>query len=166
VSVRAVGTEFVVQIGPQQVEVLVTEGQVAVERDKVSALPSAATGVTASAASSTLAAGQLAVVDRAAESAKSPRVTEISEGERAQRLAWRAPRLEFTRTPLRDAVALLNEHGGGGVRFIIADAELAEVRVGGLFRADQTEAFVELLRTGFGISVEERGRDRVLRKTH
>jgi transmembrane sensor len=166
VSVRAVGTEFSVQLGVQQVAVLVTEGRVAVaqEGEKHPVDPGQA-NASAPATVSTLDAGKLLVVERQGEAA-SPRVVEVSVDERDERLAWRVPRLEFTRTPLRDAVAMINEHGGQarGVRLVVAEPELQDLRVGGLFRADRTDAFIELLRSGFGIEAETRGTDILLRR--
>jgi transmembrane sensor len=169
VNVRAVGTEFVVQLERDRVEVLVTEGRVAVAHAAAEGMPrppSIDSPGTLPSRVATLDAGKLLVVDRAAPVVPD-RAIEISAAESEQRLAWRAPRLEFTRTPLREAVALLNEHGGerGGLRFVIADRELSEVRVGGLFRADHTEAFIQLLRTGFGIEVETQGSEILLRKS-
>jgi transmembrane sensor len=75
-------------------------------------------------------------------------------------LAWRAPRVEFSGAALAAAVELLNQQArasGRGVQLVIADPALGRVRVSGLFRLDNTEAFVRLLEEGFGIRAERNG---------
>jgi transmembrane sensor len=128
VEVRAVGTAFSVQIDEGRVEVIVTEGRVAVGHTH--ALPAATSAVVveenskAPDAHAFVDAGQQAVVDISSNqtSAPPPRIASLPEGELAQRLAWRVPRLEFSATPLAEAVALLNQHGR--VRLTLADPAL------------------------------------------
>jgi transmembrane sensor len=72
------------------------------------------------------------------------------------RLAWRSPRLEFSGTPLIEAVALLNRHNR--VQFTIEDPVLARLRVSGIFGATNTDAFVRLLEATFNVRAE-RGRE-------
>lgn len=148
VEVRAVGTAFAVQIGPGAVEVVVTEGRVTVDSG-----PAAVTTSRDAPAPAVLVPGQQVMIEPGAASAD---VRDLTAAELSARLAWRAPRLEFTGTPLAEVVRLLNEHAGSrqGVRFSIGDDSLAQVRVSGLFRADNTAALVELLESGFGIAAE------------
>ena len=77
-----------------------------------------------------------------------------------ERLAWRIPRLEFTGTPLAEAVGLMNQHNR--VRFVIDDALLAQEQVSGLFRADRTDGFVQALEAGFGIAAERWGENEIV----
>lgn len=164
IKARAVGTAFSVQIRPDFVEVLVTEGKVAVDQ-----APAPLTTYTASGPSSSpeqlalLQAGHRVVVDFEQAVAEPPKVTVIHPDELDERLAWRAPRVEFTRTHLSDALAMLNRlaadskaAGRQPVRFVLGDPDLAGVRVSGLFRADRTDAFLGLLWHGFGIVAETR----------
>lgn len=158
VEVRAVGTAFAVQLGSAAVDVVVTEGHVAIET------PLAGGAARTRPAQAILSPGQQALVEPGAVAAK---VRALAPTELSERLAWRAPRLEFSGTPLADAVALLNRHAAvrGGVTFSVGDASLAGVRVSGLFRADNTAALLELLENGFGITGERAGgREIVLRK--
>src|SRR5690606_26598038 len=78
--------------------------------------------------------------------------TPVSPAEMAERLAWRIPKLEFTDTPLAEAVALMNEYSQ--VQLVIDDAELARLPISGLFRAERTEAFVRLLEANFSVEAE------------
>jgi transmembrane sensor len=170
---RAVGTAFSVNLQSTAVEVLVTEGRVAVD-PPVAAKPVSAHSSSLLAAEpfAILGVGRSIVVDLAQSSATPPRISIVQADEIAERLAWRTPRVEFTRTSLAEAVAMLNGYsagrrseGGRSVQFIIGDAALSDVRVSGLFRVDQADAFVGLLRNGFGIEAEARGDSEiVLRK--
>lgn len=170
VEARAVGTAFSVQIQPTGVEVLVTEGQVAVDQP-TAVTPGAASAPTPAAPAplALLGVGHRVVVPPVRVSAPPPQVTAVRPEELAERLAWRTPRVEFTRTPLAEAIAILNGYAASrrsperpSVRFIIDDPALAAVRVSGLFRVDRTEAFVGLLRNGFGIEADARGPEEIV----
>ena len=168
VQFRAVGTAFSVEKGSEQIEMLVTEGTVAVEEPAhVDAAPSETTVPPATAAAlrtiTQVEANYRFVVE--ASVAVSPSAAgpiPVSSDEMAQRLAWRAPRLEFSELPLADAVALMNRHNT--VRFAIGDESLARLRISGVFRAGNFETFVRLLEGTCGIKAERFGDTIVLKK--
>jgi transmembrane sensor len=80
--------------------------------------------------------------------------------ELARRVLWREGMLAFDDTPLSEAVADMSRQSG--VRFRFADRALAEVRVGGLVRADDMGAFLDLLQNNLAISAERRDGEIVL----
>ncbi|MDP3069767.1 MAG: FecR domain-containing protein [Opitutaceae bacterium] len=145
VEVRAVGTAFSVGLGGgAAVEVLVTHGRVAVEPEaKAAAL---------------VDAGQRALVPSAGAAAE---VSVLSAAEMAEASAWRVPQIEFSRTPLTEAVALINARlTTAGQRRIVADsadAGLRELRLSGYLAADNTEGFLLLLESNFGIRADRGG---------
>ncbi|MES2693686.1 MAG: FecR domain-containing protein [Verrucomicrobiota bacterium] len=159
VDVRAVGTAFSVQRGADAVEVLVTHGVVAVDHTPVAGAIAPTSTETAPPVQpapplATLDMGKRVTVELA-PTAAAPAVSEVSSDEIRERLAWRVPRLEFTKTPLGEAVALLNQYAlPGGERLAIVDPAVATMRVSGVFRADNIEAFVVLLEGAFGVKVE------------
>lgn len=169
VAVRAVGTAFSVTLEQNSVAVLVTHGRVTVspERREEKGDPIAsATPSVGDTPLATLDVDQRVVVDLARQPVASG-VTTLPTIEREGLLAWRAPRVEFTGVALAEAVKLLNRESAGhrGARFVIADPALEGVRISGLFRLDNTEAFVRLLDQGFGIAAESReGAEIVLRR--
>jgi transmembrane sensor len=187
VDVRAVGTAFAVQLGREAVDVLVTEGTVAVGHSnqigrhgnvaktdpsapRVATAPTGALATAASAADSPLAgvlvrAGNRAVVERT-PTATAARVAPVEVPEMGERLAWRNPRVEFSGTRLDEAIALLNRvaAANAGMQLSIADPALESMRVSGIFRTDNVDAFVLLLEAGFGVKVERAGKTLVLRK--
>jgi ferric-dicitrate binding protein FerR (iron transport regulator) len=76
--------------------------------------------------------------------------------------------VEFTRTRLSDAIAVLNGYSAGrrsagqrSIQFVIDDSAIGSVRLSGLFRVDNIDAFVGLLKT-FGIEAEFRGDSEIL----
>ncbi|MEY4938596.1 MAG: hypothetical protein RIQ93_331 [Verrucomicrobiota bacterium] len=170
VEAHAVGTAFAVQMRAGSVEVVVTEGRVAVAQGPQTSFAPAAGSAPASAPLVTLGVSDRIVVNLSTAVTVTPQVTSVPPAELDERLAWRAPRVEFTRTSLAEAIAVLNRYsaerrpGGAARRFVIADDALADVRVSGLFRVDRTEAFVGLLRHGFGIEAESRGGVEILLK--
>lgn len=151
VSVRAVGTAFSVRLAPSDVNVLVTDGRVAVDRATVDpvAPPVQALAFVSKGARVAVAAADLA------PNAPRPTVVAVAAPEIAEQLAWRVPRLEFNDTPLREAVELFNRHGN--VRLSLAVPALGELRVSGVVRADNTPALLQLLRADYGVEAQRLG---------
>jgi transmembrane sensor len=151
VEVRAVGTAFSVDLGTNAVDVLVTEGKVA-----VAMAPAEAALIDAAQPKPEpllVGAGHGASVSKSApqpESESRP----VSAADLQSRLAWRSLRLKFSGTPLIEPVALLNRHNR--VQFTIEDPELARTRVSGIFGAVNTDAFVRLLESSFDVQSERR----------
>lgn len=145
-EVRAVGTAFAVQVDAREVEVVVTEGRVAVGR-------------VVAPAPVMLTAGQgLAAAVATAASPGAPFRT-LPETELSERLAWRVPRIEFAGAPLTEVVAVMNRHNV--IQFVLADAELGQLQLSGVVGADKVDALREILETSFPILAERNG-DRVL----
>jgi transmembrane sensor len=155
VQVRAVGTAFAVGVSSTGVQVVVTHGTVAVgdagESDRMLPGESKSTML--------LEAGHALVV--AAHTNVSTMPITLDQPELARRLAWRVPRLEFTDTPLREAIALFNQRSDVHLR--IVDVSLRELRITGVFRADNSEGFVELLERAFPLTAERVDGEIVLR---
>ena len=170
VEVRAVGTAFSVQLGAQAVEVLVTEGRVAVDQP-ASAPPSSAVPSGAAPAPEPLAfinAGHRVMVELTPLSATTtpPPVVTVSETELRERLAWRVPLLELSGTPLAEVIPMFNRYSADGrnMRLVLAEHALGELQVSGVLRADNTAALLRLLRNEFDIVAEPRGDTLVLRR--
>lgn len=143
VTVTAVGTAFAVRRAALGVDVLVTEGKVAVAR------PDAAES-----APVLLTAGHRVSVpaDPRANELPAPEIVEASRI--GESLAWRDGRVEFTETPLAEAVRLLNARNR--LQLVIGDASLASLRLSGIFWANDPEAFVRLLGEGMAVRAERR----------
>lgn len=167
VEVRAVGTAFSVGVEPRTIEVLVTEGHVAVEntaRAAPTATATAAATFTGSGAAPVYGAGnRIRVdVDPAGAAASGPQASAVSAEEMEQELAWRVPRLEFAGTSLTQALPMFNAHGR--VRLALADPALGRLQLSGVLRADDTESLLRLLEGEFGLIGERRGKEIVLRR--
>jgi transmembrane sensor len=164
VTVHAVGTAFSVELGREDLSVLVTEGRVQVDE---SSGPPSATAAPARALSA-LHAGQQGNFDLVAASGKADRpkvkVTELAPAEIDRALSWRNLQLEFTDMTLGEVVAEFNRHNRQ--KLVVGDVKTAAVRITGTFRANNVDAFVRLLDFGFGVTAVPQGAGIVLRKTH
>jgi ferric-dicitrate binding protein FerR (iron transport regulator) len=139
--VRAVRTEFVVGLTSASVDVLVTEGRVAVENH-----------ATVEPRLALLDAGQAVVVERTAfASTVHPSISIAAQN---SRLAWRVPRVELSSTPLREVVECFNRHGV--VRLELADPTLGALQLSGVLRPDSPDALLHILRTDFDLRDERR----------
>lgn len=176
VEVRAVGTAFAVQLGAQSVEVLVTEGRVAVDQPTANPLPTSSPATGAPAAPVTpeplafVTAGHRVQVEFAAVPAAAlvppPPVLAVTETELRDRLAWRVPLLEFSGTPLAEVIPMFNRHNAGSAQppLVLADPALGELQVSGVLRADNIASLLRLLQTEFGIVAESRDGSTFLRR--
>lgn len=155
--VRAVGTAFSVYLNHLQVEVLVNEGVVEVDKipalvveskDDVSATSKPNQALAVQVKRPRISAGSQATFER-----HQPLALIIEESiELNKKLAWRKGTLVFTQEPLQ---ALVDEVGRyTSVRIIIADSELRSLRVGGVFEVGNAEAVLDALALGFGVQVE------------
>ena len=149
-EVRAVGTAFAVDLGATMIEVVVTEGRVAVN-PAVAVLPPVGAPVTPP---TFVEAGQRVLVDEIQLRPDAPGwpVDQLAAAELAETQAWRVPRLEFSGTPLAEALPLFNRHSP--VRLVLDDPVLGRLRLSGLIRADNTDALLRLLEANFGITAE------------
>lgn len=149
--IRAIGTAFNVYVsGEQAVEVTVTEGIVEVMSD----------------VGTTQGADHLSPPP-AARITKNHRVSydarRIETGDVAvvpvanldRRLAWRHGMLSFDGQTLDAVIGEVSRYMD--VQFEFADRSLGDVEVGGYFRATDTEAFLELLRSALGIESRNLG---------
>lgn len=151
VAVRAVGTAFNVRHSAAAVEVLVTEGQVQVERSIAVVAASAPTPLPP--APTALVAGERAIVDTTAPTAQLV-VATVGPTEIAHALSWQGVRLEFAELPLAEVVTEFNLRNRQ--QLVVDDATTGRLRVGGSFRADNVDGFVRLLEASFGVSAQRR----------
>lgn len=142
VEVRAIGTRFSVGVDPQAVAVLVTEGRVAVARPSPADTPDATPVFVSGGGRVTLPPD-----DRIAAP---PAVEAVAPAEIDRALAWRHHRVEFSGTPLAEAVALFNRRNR--VQLALGDPALAGTRVSGIFWTDNPAGFARLLEASFALT--------------
>ena len=140
VKIRAVGTAFNVRLTEQAIEVIVTEGIVAVARGDASG----------DSVLSALSAGERAFVPRAATGA--PVVGQLSKDELDRRLAWQPRLLGFADESLSTIVNEFNRHNPVVLR--VADSALRELRLTVRFRSDNVSGFLRLLAADFDVRSE------------
>ncbi len=155
VSVQAVGTAFAIDTGASQVEVVVTEGRVAVERDRPTGVNSPEPIVLAD-------AGQRVAVTLTASADTVLRAETLPPAEISRRLAWREPRVELDNTRLADAARLFNRINR--LQLTVPDQNLADLRLSGTFRANDPVGFVRLLEANYQVAGERTGESVALRR--
>jgi transmembrane sensor len=144
-TIRALGTAFAVRrLLGNNVKVIVTAGRVAVVYPTVKLTDIKVTAVPT--VLPTVSAGELAEVGERALA-----VHELGAGT-AQALPWTQGRLWFDRVTLAEAVAEFNRYNRR--QFVISDARIAQLRIGGTFDTQDTLSFAVALRS-FGIRVDE-----------
>jgi transmembrane sensor len=170
ITVRAVGTAFNVRRRSDGVDVLVTQGRVAVDafaRGEDVDTPGGARSVPAAQRRvADLVAGQGARVPLGRPAAVLPggpgvEIVALAADEIQRQLAWHERRLEFESAPLATIVAEFNRYSPH--QLVIGDEHLAARQFGGSFRSDDPAGLVRMLRDNFGISAETRGDVTVLR---
>jgi len=142
-DVRAVGTAFSVRLREsKQIDVLVSEGTVAIATARVPHVPP-------------LSAGEAAVLlpDRMSVSRVEPQLIE-------RRFAWTSSKLQFRGETLDEAIAEFNRYNRR--HLALADPTLATLRVGGTFNATDPESFAAALASAFGLEIESANPDAIV----
>lgn len=139
--VVAIGTRFSVRRDARGLRVVVTEGKVRVEDAAESAERPFPTELPAGTLARSNSAGVL--------------VREVSTDELEGFLSWRNGFITFRDTPLADAIDEFNRYNARQID--IYDPTVADIRIGGRFRATNIDAFLSLLEEGFAVRVEARG---------
>jgi transmembrane sensor len=139
--VIAVGTAFSVRRNNDEVLVVVTEGLVKIESEKIE---SGAQGPVHVPAGNVARTGR----DKTTVEAKEPSDLDAA-------LSWRTGFLVFRETPLAEAVAEFNRYNSR--KIVVADASVGNIRLSGKFRSTQHDAFIRLLEAGFPVRVQQAG---------
>ncbi len=154
VDVRAVGTVFSVRLAPGAVEVLVTEGRVAVAPPP----PVAASSAAAPPPATEVAAGHRATVTLA--SAAPPAIVPVTAQAIARQLNWQPQLLDFSSAPLAAALAEFNRRNE--VKFVLAEAELGDLPVIASIRSDNVEGFARFLAAAPQLRLERRNANEIV----
>jgi transmembrane sensor len=161
VEVRAVGTVFSVRHAEGRVGVLVTEGRVAVDRAAGAGAPVAVEAPPVSPLAF-IEAGARLIVPADLPAATPLEIKPITPREVAAALAWRGKRMEFSGTPMAEAVELFNRQNR--LQLAVPDVVLARHQLSGIFWADDPEGFVRLLESGMNVTPERTGDTITLRR--
>lgn len=150
--VRAVGTAFTVYIRKMDVEVIVTEG--VVELDKAEAEQEVAKTVDRAQLESLevgvhVKAGNKLVYGR--EDLQKIKLVVANQLEKD--LSWQQGMLVFSSEPLADVVDNVSRYTD--LKIVIPERKTRDMLVGGIFKVGDTESLFEVLREGFGIRVEK-----------
>lgn len=163
-EVRALGTAFEVRRIGDTARVTLEEGRVAVYRSgqadkRLDAVPAHA--LLAGAGEPREALTPAVVLDPGQQvelAVASPIAVRQVDLNRTQ--AWRYGRMILDDAPLGDTVADLNRYGG--TQIVLADPQLAQVRVSGVFHTGRPEDFVESVTAAFPVRVVRRDEGRIV----
>jgi transmembrane sensor len=137
--VRAVGTTFDVRLDPDEVmQLIVTEGRVAVAEPSHIASTEAAPAAT-------VAAGERAVAE-----AGQVTIHRVSSTEVVRMLSWKVGELSFQGETLKTAAEEFNRYNHRKLR--IEDPAVAQLQVGGNFQTLDEDSFVAALERSFGVT--------------
>ena len=152
-DIVALGTQFDVRLDQHTVQVTLIEGQVRVDHSR--------------AQEAVLTPGKQLIASRDPVSRREPRTAKPSVRviDVAKVTAWRDGHVYLDDLTLDAAVAEMNKHSPVQIR--LGDATLASLRINGMFRAGQQEAFVSALEQYFPIDAHRReDREIVLSARH
>jgi len=165
IAVRAVGTAFDVRNAADSIEVLVTEGHVLLQEPAHTAgkQPLPEEPLDPVSAGRPLGAGERAVVRASAAGPVKVSVELPSKSEIDQTLAWEGTQLAFDRTPLGQVVAAFNHFNSR--QLVLADPKVRSLTLSGVFRADNLDAFINLLRASVDVVADPQDDGRILLRT-
>jgi transmembrane sensor len=149
-EIRALGTSFIVRHDDiQDFSVTLVEG-------RISVAPIARNDEAPPQAPQILAPGQRLVVSRhQAPAMDRPELSRVR--------AWERGRVEFEETSLEIATTEMNRYSTTHVT--VPDAEIAQLRIGGVFRAGDSDEFVKIVKAAFGLRADRSGGNIVLSRS-
>jgi transmembrane sensor len=154
--VQAIGTEFEVRVrADQHVDVLVNEGRVEVRPDALAPAPRALdtrrvpTAVVTVRAVSAGQALSTATINYP--------VTPVSQEQLSSDLAWREGAVVFDSEPLSEAIAEIQRYTDA--RIVISDPGIASLPVGGRFKTDDLQGFLDGLQAALPITIRRTADD-------
>ena len=151
--VRAVGTAFTVRLQPQALKVVVAEGKVALATslDKPNSDNNTAETVKRAVDRGYLVEGQTVDFVPEADKGLGNEIQQLKQDDLDQQLAWRRGMLLFAGEPLSEVIAEVNRYTSIDIKII--DAQIADIRIGGHFKVDETDSMLQALEMSFGIQV-------------
>lgn len=168
-QVLAVGTRFDVRLDATSVQVTLLEGKVRVDQNtsagsapllkrdhEIELTPGKQLVARLSNAPRADAITRPAATNNAVDVVRDIDVAKVT--------GWREGRIYFDDLPLEEAVGEMNRHST--VRIRIESAELAGLRVNGMFKAGEQESFVSALQDYFQIAAERRGAREIVLTNH
>jgi transmembrane sensor len=149
-EIRALGTSFIVRHDKDQdLSVTLVDG-------RISVAPVAGNGEAPPQAPQVLVPGQRLVISRHhAPAMDRPELSRVT--------AWERGRVEFDATPLEEATTEMNRYTT--TRLIVPDPEVAQLRIGGVFRAGDSDEFVKIVTSVLGLQADRNGADIVLSRS-
>ena len=149
-AIRALGTSFIVRQGESQdLSVTLVEG-------RISVTPIARNDEAPVSDPQVLQPGQRLVLSQHhAPAVDRPELTRIT--------AWERGSVDFDNTPLKDAANEMNRYTT--TRITVPDAEVAQLRIGGVFHAGNADEFVKIATQLFGLRADRNGGDIVLSRS-
>jgi transmembrane sensor len=149
-EIRALGTSFIVRHdNDQDLSVTLVDG-------RISVAPVAGNGEAPPQAPQVLVPGQRLVFSRHHAPA-------MDRPELSRLTAWERGRVEFDATPLEAATTEMNRYTT--TRVIVSDPEVAQLRIGGVFRAGDSDEFVKIVTSVLGLQADRNGADIVLSRS-
>ena len=145
VRVKAVGTEFNVRYTEAQVDVIVTEGVVAIASEGEAFANDAASS------EALLEQNYRAVVDLQSAD-RSPQIELIDASVIEEELLWQPELIDFENVTLGLIVEEFNRRNP--VKMVIVDASVNEARMSSMFWSDNVNGFIRLLESNFGVRAE------------
>ncbi len=148
--VRAVGTEFEVRLHPDQhVDVVVNEGRV-----EVQAVAPAATQQTSNAGprlASVTTLRTLSAGEQLSTATADYPIVPVSQQQLSSEQAWRDGAIIFDGQPLSQAVSEIQRYTDAHI--VVSDARVADLRVGGRFRTDDLQGFLDGLQAALPVTI-------------
>jgi transmembrane sensor len=149
-EIRALGTSFIVRHdNDQDLSVMLVDG-------RISVTPVTGIGEAPPQAPQVLVPGQRLVITQ-------HRAPAVDRPELSRVTAWERGRVEFDATPLEDATTEMNRYTT--TRVIVSDPEVAKLRIGGVFRAGDSDEFVKVVASALGLQAERNGNNIVLSRS-
>ncbi|MCG8525551.1 MAG: FecR domain-containing protein [Opitutales bacterium] len=150
IQVRAVGTEFNVRISNDYLDVVVSEGVVALSSEDFEHYESDGALIEAN------YRANIELSDTSTDFS----VDYVEQEQLEEMLQWHPTLLEFDNAPLKEIITELNQRNE--IEILLADPSLEEIRISSVIWSDNVVGFVGLLESYFGIGANQIDAQRIV----
>jgi transmembrane sensor len=148
--VQAIGTEFEVRLrSDRHVDVLVNQGRVEVRADAPGSAPRASAG--AAQPLSVVTVRAVSAGEQLSTATTNYPVVPVSPEQLSSELAWRDGAVVFDSTPLSAAITEIQRYTEA--RIVIGDPRINTLPVGGRFKTDDLQGFLDGLEAALPITI-------------
>lgn len=158
--IQAVGTAFNVQLKPEKVELIVTQGKVLVKEKSIEEFQLLIDTHNTKLANNAIPVSKDEKIELILGNSSDKKIVKVDSLEIASKLSWRKGKLIFTGESLAEAIDEISRYTQVQFEFE-KNSNIKDIKVAGVFKTGDVTGLLEVLAKNFSISHEQVSKDKI-----